>query len=268
MEEKVKNRILIYIIVVLVLVILVLTIVGIIGYKQLTQYNENSNALIEENIVNNYIDNVISDNEQYNGSIEKGISINGNNCNIELRYNNTDLVIEDNNIETAKLYKQEYKLIVDEKIIENIEDGARWIKINSDQILNEDLYDVAKIKDSASDKEYLILKINIEEYTAGPITDVYIIDTETGKIMEKLRDSRNDTAIYLKEKMDKDEDGNYITNQNAELFMQISDKDIVEYKYNPDSVEQIRYTINNGEIISNLEKTYNIDEVVIVGKSY
>ena len=270
MEEKVKSRTLIYIIVVLVLIILVLTIVGIIGYKKLAENNQNNNTIIEdEHFVKNSLDNVISDNEENDGIVEKEISINGNNCNIKLKYDNTDLVIEaDNEAKTAKLFKQKYKFLVNDKIIENIEDGARWIKTNTNEILNNDLYDVKIIKDSVSDKEYLILKINIEEYSTEPIIDIYIIDVETGKVMKKLRDTRNVTTIYLKEKMDKDEDGSYITKQEAELHMEILDKNIVEYRYNPDSIEQIRYTINNGAVISNLEKTYNIDEVEIAGKSY
>ena len=119
MDKKIKSNVLIYIIVVLTLIIVLLICGGIVLYKRLM----NNNSIIidnqDENFYN-YINNKQEgiNTEQYDGSINKQITLNGENLYIELNYTNKD-IIEEN--EGSNLYSQEYDLVVNDTHIENVD---------------------------------------------------------------------------------------------------------------------------------------------------
>lgn len=107
MEERIKSNILIYIIIVIGLITIILICGGVTLYKKL-MINNSQKTQDEENNFYNYFNNQqedITNQENYDGSINEKINLNGENLDIEINYINTD-IIEEN--EENKLYSQEY----------------------------------------------------------------------------------------------------------------------------------------------------------------
>ncbi len=267
MEEKVKSNILIYIIVVISLIIILLICGGIILYKNLMNNNNNKIQNEEKNFynyINNQQENSINQ-DNYDGSINKQITLNGESVNIELNYINGD-IIEEN--EGSNLYSQKYDLIINSKKIDGIEDGSKYI--NTKNQINGDLYTTTKVKDKVTNNEYLVLQVYKDLIAAGPTINVYIIDYKEGKIITKLVDDKNCSTYFLIDKMQTDENGEYILNEEAQLKMKILDNEIISYEYNKDvaKLEKKIYTINNGKIESKVDKAYETSDIWGVGKSW
>lgn len=265
MDKKIKSNVLIYIIVVLTLIIVLLICGGIVLYKRLM----NNNSIIidnqDENFYN-YINNKQEgiNTEQYDGSINKQITLNGENLYIELNYTNKD-IIEEN--EGSNLYSQEYDLVVNGKKIDGIENGSKYIDTKNQ--INGDLYTTTKVKDKVTNNEYLVLQVYKDLIAAGPTINVYIIDYKEGKIITKLVDDKNCSTYFLIDKMQTDENGEYILNEEAQLKMEILDNEIISYEYNKDvsKLEKKIYTINKGKIESKVDKTYETSDIWGVGKA-
>ena len=259
MEEKVKSKVLIYIIVILTLIVVLLICGGIVLYKNLMNNNNNKIQNEEKNFYN-YINNQQENNinqDNYDGSINKQITLNGENVNIELNYINED-IIEEN--EGSNLYSQEYDLVVNGKKIDGIDNGSKYIDTKNQ--INGDLY--------TTTKEYLVLQVYEDLTAAGPTINVYIIDYKEGKIITKLVDDKNCSTYFLIDKMQTDENGEYILNEEAQLKMEILDNEIISYEYNKDvaKLEKKIYTINNGKIESKVDKTYETSDILVVGKAW
>ena len=265
MKNKNKNKVLIYIIIVLIIIALV--IAGILGYKKIVYNakNTNINKDIEEDSYNSLYNEQenISNQEKYDGTINKEIELNGEKISVELNYQNIELIGNDGN---SKLYNQKYTVLINNKSIDGIEEGAKWF--NEENKLIDEIYTLEKIKDNSSNKEYLVLKIYTDLIAGGPEIKVYIIENTSGKIIAKLIDNSNYSGRFLKEKMNKDEDGNYIENEEAKLKMEILEDSLVTYEYDEDTLalEKRKYIINNGKIEYKVEKTYSKDEIYTVGK--
>ena len=221
MEEKTKNRILI--VVVIILFIALLVCIGIIFNEKSEENNENIER--NEEVINT------ANNDEYDGTVVKQIQLNGEELNVKLSYTN-DSIIENN--EVSKLYAQEYNLVINDKNIAGVDEGAKYININN-EIINGELFTLDKIKDTTSNSEYLLLQLYRDSMSGGPTINVYIINYEEGKIITKLIDDKNSSALFLKEKMETDEEGTYITNEQAQLKMEILDDSIINYEYNTDS---------------------------------
>lgn len=266
MEEKAKSKILIYIIVVLVLTIVILICGGIYLYKELINRSIDTSKVIQNQEQSNYINNEVKEDleKQYDGIIEKQIILNKENLDIELKFVNKD-ILEEN--EGANLYSQEYDLVVNGKKIDGIENGSKYIDTKNQ--INGDLYTTTKVKDKVTNNEYLVLQVYEDLIAAGPTINMYIIDYKDGKIITKLVDDKNCSTYFLIDKMQKDENGEYILNEDAQLKMEILDNEIISYEYNKDvaKLEKKIYTINNGKIESKVDKTYETSDIWGVGKA-
>ena len=271
MEEKIKSNILIYIIVIISLIIIILICGGVTLYKKIMS-NNSETIQNEENNFYNYFNNQqenVSDAEEYDGRIKKQIILNGESLEIEVNYINTDIIdtgeIEENDI---KLYSQEYIVKIDNNKIEGIENGSKYI--NAEKQFEGELFSITKVKDKVTSFEYLVLKMNEDLIAAGPRINVYIIDYKEGKIITKLVDDKNSSALFLKEQMEQDENGDYISDEEAQLKMEILDDEIISYEYNLNSekVEKKIYTIENGILKSKIDKVYETSEIWVVGKSW
>ena len=256
MEEKTKNRILI--VVVIILFIALLVCIGIIFNEKSEENNENIER--NEEVINT------ANNDEYDGTVVKQIQLNGEELNVKLSYTN-DSIIENN--EVSKLYAQEYNLVINDKNIAGVDEGAKYININN-EIINGELFTLDKIKDTTSNSEYLLLQLYRDSMSGGPTINVYIINYEEGKIITKLIDDKNSSALFLKEKMETDEEGTYITNEQAQLKMEILDDSIINYQYNTDSgkIEKKIYTIDNGTLNIEVDTIYDQEEIYVVGKSW
>ena len=267
MEERIKSNILIYIIIVIGLITIILICGGVTLYKKL-MINNSQKTQDEENNFYNYFNNQqedITNQENYDGSINEKINLNGENLDIEINYINTD-IIEEN--EENKLYSQEYVVKINNVKIEGIENGSKYI--DSENKIIGKLFSITKVKDKITSYEYLILQINKDLVAAGPSINVYIIDYKEGKVITKLVDDKNCSALFLKEKMQKDKNGDYILTEEAQLKMEILDNEIISYEYNSnlEKVEKKIYTIEDGKINNKVDRTYEISEILLVGKSW
>lgn len=266
MEEKEKSKILIYIIVVLVSIIVILICGGIYLYKELINRSIDTSKVIQNQEQSNYINNEVKEDleKQYDGIIEKQFILNNENLDIELSFVNKD-ILEEN--EGANLYLQEYDLVINGKKIDGIENGSKYIDTKNQ--INGDLYTTAKVKDKVTNNEYLVLQVYEDLIAAGPTINVYIIDYKEGKIITKLVDDKNCSTYFLIDKMEKDENGDYILNEEAQLKMEVLDNEIISYERNKgvEKLEKKIYTINNGNIESRVEKIYERNEIWGVGKA-
>ena len=255
MKEKTKNRILI--VVVIILFIALLVCIGIIFNEKSEENNENIER--NEEIINT------TNNDEYDGTVVKQIQLNGEELNVKLSYAN-DSIIENN--EDSKLYAQEYNLMINDKNITGVDEGAKYI--NSNNEINGELFTLDKIKDTTSNSEYLLLQLYRDSMSGGPTINVYIINCEEGKIITKLIDDKNSSALFLKEKMEMDEEGTYITNEQAQLKMEILDDSIINYEYNTNlgKIEKKIYTIDNGTLNIEVDIIYDQEEIYVVGKSW
>ena len=255
MGEKTKNKFLKLLLIILIIILLVGMLIIFnnkrIGYKEIIEENE---KLID-----------VAGNNAYDGIITKQIELNGKAINVKLNYLNKNII---ESLEDTKLYSQEYYLMINDKNITGIADGAKYI--NSNNEINGELFTLTKIKDCISNSEYLILQLYKDLIAAGPTINVYVIKYEEGKLITKLIDDKNSSALFLKEKMEKDEEGTYITNEQAQLKMEILDDRIISYEYNTNTrkIEEKIYTINNGTLNIEMGETYNEDEIYVVGKSW
>ena len=265
MEEKTKRNVLIYIISVVVLSILILICGGIYLYKNIINRNTDVSKETQNQEQINNANNEEKEENGYNGVIKKQLVLNNKNIDIEFNYTNNNIIEED---ERGKLYSQEYELFVNGKSIEEIEDGSKYIDTNK-QIIG-DIFNVKKISDKVTNNEYLVLQVYEDLIAAGPTINVYIIDYQEGRVITKLINDENCSALFLKEKMKKNEEGEYIPTEETQLKMEILDNEIISYEYVAESaiIEKRIYTINRGRLERNLEKTYDTSEIFVVGKSW
>lgn len=256
MEKKANNKILIGLIVILVIALLACLIFIF------TRKNDENNV---QNILTNEEKTSTNADDKYDGIIDKQIELNGENINIKLSYINKD-IIEEN--EDSKLCEQEYSFSLNDKNIAGLDNGSKYLDSNNE--IAGELYSLSKIKDTLTNREYLILQIYRDNMAGGSVTDIYIIDDEASKTFIKLTDDSNVSEMYLKEKLETDEEGTYIPNEQYRLKMQILEDKIIKFAYNSDNdkVEEKIYKINNG--ILNIETgiSYNQDDIFVVGKSW
>ena len=258
MDEKAKSKVFIYIIVILVIFIVILIFGGVFLYKELKDGRKEENV-IERQDQNNYLENTNHEQQnntyEYDGNITKNIRLNGNDYKVVLQYKNIEIESTDEDsdgIKTAELFKQSYKLLINDKQITGIDNGAKWIPINEEEQSYDDIYNLERIKDISNDKEYLVLTTYIELVASGPSVKIYIIDVDEGKIIRKFEESNVTT---------------YITKEGLPLEnIKIEGDSIKKIKSGEDNIQIVKYTIENGNIKENVEKTYNINDIETAGK--
>lgn len=261
MDEKAKTKVFIYIIVILVMFIVILTFGGVFLYKELKDGRKEEN-IIEKQEQNNYLENTnneqenLNATEEFDGNITKNIRLNGNDYKVELEYKNNEIQATDENsdgVKTSELFTQSYKFMINGKEITGIDNGAKWISTNKEKDTYEDICSLEKIKDLSNGKEYLVLTTYIELVAGGPSMNIYIIDVDTNKIFNKFEES-NLTSYYIPK------EGLQLEN------IEIEEDSIRKIKRGEETIEIVKYTIDNGNIKENVEKTYNINDIEVAGK--
>lgn len=277
MVEKIKSKVLTYTIVSLIIILIV--IVGVVLYRKISSDSKNEGKLNEQNqyeevktseeeyVLHNETKNKAEENtndiEEYDKTENINFNLNNEEIKIMFSYNNLEKICDEDDL---TLYRQKYTLTIDDKNIEGIEFGSKWMSKENE--IQGELYNINKFKDKITNKEYLILQVYEDFIANGPSINVYIIDCSNGKMILKFKNDINVSQLYLKDKLEIDEEGSYIISEEAELKMRILEESIISFEYNKetDKYDEITYTINNGVVEEVVNNSYDKTDIYTVGK--
>ena len=252
-ENKKKGENSALIVLIIILVAIASSALSIVIYRQILIKNGEeplSNSLQQdvENLqtLGNSVENTNSTNESDN-AIRVEAMVNGEKAVIEMMASFTEAQMQDGDM---TFYEENVDVTINGKSVDSIITYTWTNKESYEYIFPE----VKKIKDIVSGNEYILL-VSYPESITGNSSNSFIIYDYNGKKITEISDYAGTTYTLV-------ESGYTIP---AHTIKQDS-IEIVQPNSETSGAELYSYTIENGEIKSNLIKSYTAEELESAGK--